>query len=399
MLPRLLVWSDSLGPEQRWRLTDFLFSQTRPLIEGTVAQAVVLLFCLVRTGAPIFAWLGGTTLVWLLVRLLLRRHYWRGRGIGDPRRWARPFLWGSIGTALIWGVTSWLVLRETQDTPLQIVTLTVQAGWIAGLAVRNAVSPISVLGSTLAANLPSAAAFLLTDKTIYELASLFYLMQMTANLSIGAYLAHQTVSLLISEEALASANAQLSGSCAALENANHRLARLSATDGLTGIGNRRAFDEALETEWLRAARDHLPLSLLMLDVDLFKRFNDRYGHPSGDSCLRTIARLLETGLRHPPDFAGRFGGEEFVALLPGIEQSGALAVAERLRQAVAAAALPHEESPFGFVTVSVGAACLHPEPGARPQSLVAAADAALYRAKQSGRNCVALGETKVAKAA
>ncbi|HNQ57486.1 MAG: diguanylate cyclase [Burkholderiales bacterium] len=171
-----------------------------------------------------------------------------------------------------------------------------------------------------------------------------------------------------------------------LDSANRELTRLSAVDGLTGIANRRQFDEALSREWRRCLREREVLSLLMIDVDFFKQYNDSCGHQAGDACLRAVAEALRERLRRPADVVARYGGEEFAAILPGTGPEGALLVAEAMRAVVQALGIPHEVSSFGVVTVSVGAASLTPQqPEAMPR-LLSAADWALYEAKRLGRN-------------
>ncbi len=158
-------------------------------------------------------------------------------------------------------------------------------------------------------------------------------------------------------------------------------------DGLTGVYNRRHFDERLAAEWGRAVRSGSPLSVVLLDVDLFKRFNDRHGHQAGDDCLRRVAAALQAGLRRPGDLIARYGGEEFVCLLPDTAHAGALVVAEQLRAAVQALHIEHGESSVApAVTVSLGVCT---QTGGLPVSaadLLRAADAQLYRAKSEGRN-------------
>ena len=173
----------------------------------------------------------------------------------------------------------------------------------------------------------------------------------------------------------------------------HReLERQATTDGLTGLANRRQFDQALEDEWRRAAREKRSLSLLMIDVDRFKLYNDRYGHPRGDQCLRAIAATIARCGRRAGDMAARYGGEEFASLLPGADAMAASALAEHLRAAIEALGLEHaDNTPSGFVTASIGAATMNPVPDnhAVPRDLVIAADIALYEAKHAGRNRVA----------
>ncbi|MCB2039538.1 MAG: GGDEF domain-containing protein [Rhodoferax sp.] len=168
--------------------------------------------------------------------------------------------------------------------------------------------------------------------------------------------------------------------------AHEKLARQSATDGLTGITNRRRFDEILQVEWLRAARAHTSMSLLIVDIDHFKRFNDHYGHVAGDECLRRVAHVLQTSVRRAGECVARYGGEEFVVLLPGAAIAQAEELAQRCLDAIAAEALPHAASPTAaHVTFSIGIAHAVPDPADDPSSLINAADAAMYRAKTAGR--------------
>ena len=180
-----------------------------------------------------------------------------------------------------------------------------------------------------------------------------------------------------------------------LQEHNRALTVLADHDSLTGIANRRRFEEALELEFARAARSSAPLSLLMLDVDYFKRYNDTYGHVAGDACLRLVAQTLKDKLVRPADLAARYGGEEFVALLPDTDPAGARMVAERIRQAVMALAIPHAGNGAGIVTISAGVYTGSAESGMAVDSataLVERADALLYQAKQSGRNQVCGGD-------
>lgn len=176
----------------------------------------------------------------------------------------------------------------------------------------------------------------------------------------------------------------------ALEASNNKLAALSQTDGLTGIANRRRFDEALTIEWQRAAREQRSLALLMLDVDYFKAYNDNYGHQAGDDCLRTIAVLLGDKARRAGDLAARYGGEEFAVIAPATDESSAAAIAEAIRMALEQLTLPHSAAPCGIVTASIGVAIMTPARNEQAQTLVQRADAALYQAKQQGRNRVVI---------
>jgi len=164
------------------------------------------------------------------------------------------------------------------------------------------------------------------------------------------------------------------------------LQRIARTDSLTQLGNRRLFDEALKREWERAARLHKPLALLMLDIDWFKKYNDFYGHPAGDAALRAVALCIQQGVHRPGDICARYGGEEFTVVLPDTNLAGAYHVAEKIRRAVERLNMAHADSPHKKVTVSIGLAMRLPEPAQDAKQLIDAADAAMYRAKQAGRN-------------
>jgi diguanylate cyclase (GGDEF)-like protein len=174
-----------------------------------------------------------------------------------------------------------------------------------------------------------------------------------------------------------------------LAAANETLRRLAVLDGLTGIANYRRFQEVLEEEWRRALRGASPLSVLMIDIDFFKDFNDAYGHQAGDDCLKKVAGVLTESVSRPGDLVSRYGGEEFAVMLAGANAEGAGRVAEKIKAAVFALALPHSGAPaWGRVTISVGVGSLVPSESTRAEELVATADRALYRAKRAGRNRV-----------
>lgn len=168
----------------------------------------------------------------------------------------------------------------------------------------------------------------------------------------------------------------------------------AATDGLTGLANRRCFDDTLDREWRRARREDTHLSLLLLDLDHFKALNDTYGHPAGDACLRDVAAAVKAAVRRPGDMVARYGGEEMAVILPNTDPDGAFEVAENVRRAIEALRIPNRGNleGGGWVTASLGSATAFPRVHASlimPGGLVQAADSALYRAKDDGRNCIA----------
>ncbi|MBE8987172.1 PAS domain S-box protein [Nostoc sp. LEGE 12450] len=174
-----------------------------------------------------------------------------------------------------------------------------------------------------------------------------------------------------------------------VQAANEELQRLATLDGLTQIANRRRFDQYLENEWHRLKREQMPLSLILFDVDFFKRYNDTYGHLAGDDCLRQLGSALKSVIKRPADLVARYGGEEFAVILPNTEIEGAISLAQTIRQAVYDLIIPHAQSSVcDRVTVSLGVASIVPNSETSPQDLINAADKSLYIAKQQGRDRV-----------
>ena len=176
-------------------------------------------------------------------------------------------------------------------------------------------------------------------------------------------------------------------SCA-LSRANQELSRISNIDAMTGLANRRGFDRRFDALWLAAQAAGQSVAVLMLDVDNFKRFNDRYGHQAGDGCLREIAETLRAQVRGGDQLVARYGGEEFIAVLPGADLLDGFRAAERVRRAIEARALRHDSTPYQIVTVSIGIAAALATPDGSPKNIIESADSALYEAKRGGRNRV-----------
>lgn len=174
-----------------------------------------------------------------------------------------------------------------------------------------------------------------------------------------------------------------------LKDENKELLNLSNTDSLTGIANRRFFDPVLAREWRRGQRTVTPLSIILIDIDCFKNYNDLFGHMTGDACLKAIARTLDAVVKRPADVIARYGGEEFIALLPNTDGPGAAELAEHLRKSVERLRIPHPTCATGdVVTISLGTATMVPSSAASAEQLVGWADQALYTAKRFGRNRV-----------
>ena len=177
-----------------------------------------------------------------------------------------------------------------------------------------------------------------------------------------------------------------------LQKVNFHLENLSSLDGLTGIPNRRNFDQFIEMSWKNAMREQQPLSVVMVDIDYFKVYNDNYGHLQGDDCLTLVAKTLVSSLKRPIDLVARYGGEEFIAVLPNTDKEGALFVAERMRKSIEKLAMKHDQSQVAnCVTISLGVVEIIPQQSDSIVDLISSVDNALYIAKQEGRNKVHLG--------
>lgn len=181
-----------------------------------------------------------------------------------------------------------------------------------------------------------------------------------------------------------------------LQDAYHEMELQATVDPLTGLANRRRFDERLHQEWHRAIRDKKPVGLLMVDSDTFKDYNDLYGHQAGDEILRRIADAMQRVIHRPTDLVARYGGEEFCILLPGTDEAGTRHLAEEIRRAILNERIIHAKSASGFVTVSIGCWSVVPNSNGTASALIRKADAALYAAKQKGRNCVEYGNVAAA---
>jgi two-component system chemotaxis family response regulator WspR len=178
-----------------------------------------------------------------------------------------------------------------------------------------------------------------------------------------------------------------------LAEANLALQKLSSLDGLTGIANRRSFDETLQKEWKRSIRGEKSIGLIMLDIDFFKLYNDHYGHQGGDDCLKRVAKGLESAIHRETDFLARYGGEEFSTVLPDTDLNGAIKVAEEMRLTIKYLRIEHAKSKVtDIVSISIGVATVIPLQGMNPEILITAADQALYKAKDEGRDMVKSGK-------
>lgn len=260
------------------------------------------------------------------------------------------------------------------------------AGLIAGSSVRNCAVPAIAIGQVTLAAVPLFVVCVIGDNPYLHVYAVIVALHFFAALALIKGLHGMTYQLLLKEKEKTDLVDRLEIANQDLEVINQHLETLVATDALTNVANRRAFDLTSAREWRRASREQIPMAMLLLDIDHFKAFNDFYGHQAGDDCLRQVAITIDSTVRRPGDLLARYGGEEFAVILPGIDLEGAVLVGEQILQALTNRALAHDASSFGYVTVSIGAAAMIPQHDTNVERLTAQADAALYAAKRRGRN-------------
>ena len=300
------------------------------------------------------------------------------------RHWAASLVAFAGASGLLWGGALGLIVATGTDNEVMFAVCVALSGLTLSIA-HVAYWPIYA-AFEIPVMVAAASGFLVSDRPGHWPLAIAATVMTAVLLSVSRRLAAQ----VLQAHRLAAANQALVESLGArgkaLEQACDALERVSRTDPLTGLANRRQRDSRLADEWDRGLRNGGPLAVVAIDVDHFKRFNDTHGHAEGDRCLKAVAEMLQTGIRGPIDLAARHGGEEFMLILPGVDQAGAASIAERVRVMVATCgkdrgfALPEK------VTISLGVAAIHPEPGRSVHELTIAADAALYRAKMAGRD-------------
>ena len=381
-----------VSPGIAWKLTDAIFQQANSLI---IAVAVfILLGSIGFFGSGSFWYLAASAFfsangVWCLT---LMHRYKTSRGTHSAKGWAmRGMVSGWIASAG-WGGLSTVILFEPNRT-FVLMVIAVQSATVIGAAVRNCAVRSVAAGQIYLTLIPLFCVCLMSGNVYFFMYAGFVVLHLLAALSLMNFLHAQTLRLLVQDEEKTALVTSLEAARQDMEIINRHLETLASTDALTGLANRRTFDLALAREWARSAREVAPLSLLLLDVDRFKAFNDFYGHPAGDTCLCEIAAIVASVARRPADTVARYGGEEFVVILPNTMLDGAVAVAWQIKDAIQTAAIPHDGSAAGHVTVSIGVAYLVPAPDSAAGQLTLRADAALYAAKRAGRDRIhAAGE-------
>ncbi|MDM3870803.1 GGDEF domain-containing protein [Porticoccus sp. W117] len=305
------------------------------------------------------------------VRLLWVRYYLKGPERLRQKTWTLSFLLLVFLNGVLWGA---LLSMYSVSWPLphQFITWIIYPGVIAGSVI------------TLSAYFPAFIAFVAP----LVVSCAWALLSIDGN-EYGMLLMIMAIFFACVLLAAQKYNATLVDAIETkrhLQAANRKLAQMATQDALTGVPNRRAFEYQLQREWGRSQRRQGSLALLMVDVDHFKEFNDRFGHTAGDLCLKEVAAAITKQLQRPTDLASRFGGEEFALLLPDTDREGAMVVAENILQAVRQVRIPGVEGQDSAITVSVGVGCCIPQRGEGSEQLLEAADQALYRAKDAGRD-------------
>lgn len=391
---------ETVPPDIARRLVDPLFHENTALIVGTLIFVLLGVICFYATGSTWYLAGAAATLFPTAWRLRMARIYRRDHSALTPRAWARRAMWGAWSAAVVWGCWGTAVYFEP-DKAILIMIIGVHASVVMGGAVRNNCVPIVPLGQAIITEIPTAIACLLSDSQNLNLYAGFLILHIATAASLTKFLHRQTLRLLLvdAEKTMLVAEkselvGRLEGVNQDLEVVNRYLETMVATDALTGVANRRCFDLTLAREWRRSSREQTPLSLLMLDVDHFKSFNDFYGHPAGDGCLREVVSAAASAIRRPGDLLARYGGEEFAVILPDTWSEGASHIADEILAAIAGTNHVHAASPLGRVSVSIGIACMIPQGESGFAQLLESADRALYEAKCSGRNRAQLAQDR-----
>lgn len=311
------------------------------------------------------------------------------------RYWFNRFFATTLLAAFFWGIGGFIIgssLEPIEQIFIFIVLIGVGAAAIPFLGVMKRVALSFQAVSTIpymfyvSMQLADRGTILLFMFAFYSAAIIASIRRMDLNLSESMTLQYKNIQMV---DSLSKSNQQLL-------NANEKLETLTLEDELTQLHNRRYFEMQLKAEWKRESREQNTLSLMVIDIDYFKLYNDTYGHAEGDVCLKAVAQILQSSIHRSTDVIARIGGEEFVVMLPGIDVDGTLLLAKKMQQQLSAASLTHATSPLNDnVTVSIGIASVTPNKDASALGLFKAADKALYKAKTKGRNQVIVGKMEL----
>lgn len=347
------------------------------------------LFCYLSVDAGdiltgVIWWLVFALLILLRLRLVMRFHQAQIE-LSEYKLWQQKFFVITLLTGIAWGAGAILISAE-MDAAGQVFILMILIGVSGGAIPMLGMLQRVMLAFQLPMVIPyvvwiapdfqNRGLLLVLVTSLYLLTVMFAMKRLeksvTTTLTMRYRLEQRTEQLL---------------------DANEKLEHLTLEDSLTGIYNRRYFERELEKAWRIARRDHTQLAMMIIDIDNFKNYNDTYGHAAGDECLRQVAHLIQHVLHRPGDIVARIGGEEFVTLLPGIDQAGAMLVAQSIQKELQQAQIVHASSPVSqYVTVSIGICLTMPGGEQTSLGLFQVADKALYKAKAQGRNLIVTGE-------
>lgn len=365
-----------------WSMLDDLFDMW-PHVMAAIAILLTALNTYLLAEPQYLPWCVLALAVQLAARAIAKQAYLRRDSADTFDRWLLVFWFAAAGSGLLWGLSlSLLLIDATPDA--RVTILTVGCVMVQSASARAYMAPLPALtqsGLMLATLLAVTVAQ--GDLLIVPICILFVLFQI-------AYIRRLIRLRLAQMQAESEKNTllnQLKRTNSELKHANERLARHALTDGLTGLPNRRHFDRSLSEMLARATRRGQPFSLVLIDVDLFKRFNDTHGHLAGDGCLAAVGKAMADTIRGT-DVIARYGGEEFALLLPETDKDVARALAENLRRAIASVDLSHLPGSPASVTASLGIASRSADEITSAEQLIARADEALYAAKHEGRDCV-----------
>ncbi len=334
----------------------------------------------------------GLVITLSIVRFLMGKNFKTNRQYTQDELsyWANRHVFFTTLLSTIWGVAG--IMFFPNDLIHQVLLAFILSSVLLAAIPTLAASRLAFYFQIVVILLPTISLFLLSEEQGHGLMAIAMIIMAITLVLISTYIYH-----LLFE----------------LQTTHIALQALADTDQLTDIANRRHFDRKFKVEWRRAMRDQNPISMLMLDVDYFKKFNDSYGHQEGDKCLQEIAKAMNSITNRPADLSARYGGEEFAILLPATSQENAAMLAERLRKKIENLNIEHERSSFGKVTVSIGVSCCEPawdftgktpdedQKVIFPAMLLTAADNALYVSKEQGRNQVSeqgCGDQKLSEA-
>lgn len=379
-----LIELDAVPPAVARQLVDTLFDQPAMIAAAAAAFGVLCAVGFVESHAIWYLAgiaFSGLNCAW---RMLQIHTYRQDRDRLRPVAWAWRSLPGAYLAAFGWGLLSLMIPFEA-DRSLAMMAVSVLVAAIGVGALRCCALRLSAIGQLVLGLAPLAAAAALSPYQPLRPFAGLVVLYFVALVAMTLRLNRMTITQFLHSVQNADLLDRLNQANQQLASVTRQLETLAATDPLTEVTNRRAFDAALAREWRRCARERVPLSLLLIDIDHFALYNGFYGQLSGDTCLRTVAALIGSALRRPGDLLARFGGDEFVALLPRTDEAGAEQRAYNILQTFAAVRSPHDTSPLGHLTVSIGAACMLPDHRTGADVLIARADAALYAAKRSGR--------------